>query len=249
MKKSYILVIFVFLLSAKSSFAILVVENINKKLSGDTTVIDLSFGPLAAPLFTFNYFAIPGSISITGKITSEYNSSLLAEPIGGGNYTPTRLYNNADFSTMSNYARSPIFIHNNNLTFDNKLKGTGNNYLGARVIFPATKETIYLWILVNLNADGTELNIIKLGYEDEPGKFPLTGTEGQNNPSSSLLEQLKPQLNIYPQPATDRLFVQYPTKGGIELSVYNLSGELIYSEKDFGGELQVANWPAGIYFL
>lgn len=248
MMKRKILSLFLLFQLAVTSHASLMVENVYKKVYIDSASFDLNFGPIVAPIFTFNYFNIPGSCTITGKLSTEVNSMLLADPIGGGNYHPSVIYNNSYFKSQTNYYRNPIFIHNNSLTFTNLFQGKGNNYIGARAIFPGTNDTVYFWILINLNAAGTELNILKIGYEDENGVFPLTGNEGQNNPTGLNANWL-PELKVYPNPARDFVQIELPETLIGSLSVYNLNGSLMHEAKQIQDRLQVAEWPRGIYLL
>jgi hypothetical protein len=58
-------------------------------------------------------------------------------------------------------------------------------------------------------------------------------------------------INIYPNPAQDRFTIQAP-EGIAEYAIYNLSGDLLKSEKGYGKasiESDIAHLPAGVYVL
>lgn len=229
--------------------AALVVENVYKKVNADSATFDFSFGSSSAPILTFNYFAIPGSLSITGKTSTDYNSSLLADAIGGNNFHPTLLYNSDNAAGKYNYTRTNIFLYNNNLTFTNKFAGKGNNYIGGRILYPQTGDTTYFWVLINLNSAGTELNIIKVGYEDEFNTRVLTGTEGQTKPTTGLSELAMPVLNVYPQPAREQIQIGLEQSKITGWSVYTLNGELVATSQEQLTTIDVRQMPAGVYLL
>lgn len=245
--KKILLALLLLLAIRQTSHASLIVEDIYKKVKVDSATYNQPFGPVTS-IFTFNYFQIPGSFSITGKLNVEVNSMLLADPIGGGNYHPTLLYNNTNWNSRTNFVRSPIFIQNNSLTFTNQFQGKGNNYVGGRLIF-ASGDTIYFWMLLNLNEAGNELYILKMGYDDVSGVRPVTGNEGQNNPNPTGIDvQEAPVLNVYPQPAKDQLFLSLPASEVMDVQVTNLKGELVYRSQ-FTAQVDLLNWPAGIYLM
>ena len=249
MKRIFLLSFLLISLTAQVSKAALVVENLDLKVNAANPTLDLKFSNFQAGIFAVNYFAVPGSVSFIGKITSEFSSTILAEPIGGGNYTPIRLYNNTDFTDMNTYVRQPIFLHNNNLTFTNNFKGKGNQYMGARIVFPMTNDTMYIWFLVNLNAAGDELSILKVGYDDsEFGKRPMTGLDGETKPTTGISELSTPSLNVYPQPAKDIINIEMNADLNA-YAVYALNGQLIESHQQNIPQISVAHLEKGIYIL
>ncbi|MFY8020900.1 MAG: T9SS type A sorting domain-containing protein [Bacteroidia bacterium] len=249
MKKIFLLSILFATFTAQVTKAALVVENLDLKVNAANPTLDLKFSNFQAGIFSVNYFAVPGSVSFIGKVNTEFSSTILAEPIGGGNYTPIRLYNNSDFTDFNTYFRQPIFLHNNNLTFTNNFKGKGNQYMGARIVFPMTNDTMFIWFLVNLNAAGDEFSILKVGYDDsEFGKRPLTGLDGENKPTTGMAELMAPTLNVYPQPAKD--LIQIEINADLNAySIYALNGQLIETHQQALPQISVAHLERGIYIL
>ncbi len=229
--------------------AALVVENLDLKVNAANPSLDLKFSNFAAGIFQLNYFAVPGSISFIGKVSTEFSSTVLAEPIGGGNYAPIRLYNNTDFTNLNTYIRNPIFLHNNNLTFTNNFKGKGNQYIGTRIVFPMSNDTMYVWFLINVNAAGDELSILKAGYDDDLLNVrPITGGDGENRPTTGVNEFNSFNFNVYPQPAKES--VQIELNADLKsYSIYALNGQLIEEKFNSNTTISTAHLEKGIYIL
>jgi hypothetical protein len=67
----------------------------------------------------------------------------------------------------------------------------------------------------------------------------------------STRNQNKFDIKIYPNPAQDRFTIQAP-EGIVEYTIYNLSGDLLKSEKGYGKasiESNIVHLPAGVYVL
>lgn len=247
MKKTILSISFC-LLAGLQAFSAVVEENVNLTVNSANQVGNITPSFSLASLFTINYFPVPGSMSIAGKVNADFKSRLIVDPIPQSNYHPTRIYNNTDFSGYKNYQSSPIFFDNPNLTFTNRFKGQGNQYIGGHVVFTATGDTINFWLLVNLSADGEELKVVKIGYEDESGLFPKTGTEGMNMPTG-LNELVTPSLQVYPQPAKDVLHVTMPGTEILSANLFTLNGALVSETKLSANTISVAHLPKGIYVL
>jgi hypothetical protein len=55
-------------------------------------------------------------------------------------------------------------------------------------------------------------------------------------------------LNIYPNPASTKLFIVYPQASNSSLSIYNLMGEKLISQKINGSiEIDVSTLASGVY--
>ena len=55
-------------------------------------------------------------------------------------------------------------------------------------------------------------------------------------------------IKIFPNPATNTLFIQIENNQVEEMNLINLSGQKIYQGK-FQNEINVNGYPSGIYFL
>ena len=233
----------------QTATAALVVENLDLKVNAANPSLDLKFSNFAAGIFQVNYFAVPGSISFIGKVSTEFSSFILAEPIGGGNYAPVRLYNNTDFTPLNTYIRNPIFLHNNNLTFTNNFKGKGNQYIGTRIVFPMSNDTMYVWFLINVNAAGDELSILKAGYDDDVlNTRPITGGDGENKPTTGVNEFNSFNFNLDPHPAKES--IQIELNADLKsYSIYSLNGQLIEEKMNSNSTISTAHLEKGIYIL
>ena len=58
-------------------------------------------------------------------------------------------------------------------------------------------------------------------------------------------------INLYPNPATDKLFVNYELKGGHQINILDVTGRVVYSAmyEDNFSEIDISNLFAGIYFI
>jgi len=237
-------------LFSSNLFAGLVVRDLNLVVNASNTQVGLDFDNDSQDELTFNFFIANGAISISGKLLPDFTSMMAVEPIGGGNYTPKKIYNNSSFNTEATWNKSPIFIHNPSLTFQNPFLGTGKQYIGIRKVNSA-KDTLYAWLLVELNVNGTELTIIKLGFDDTFNEPVLTGLEGENNPVGINKIENNISVNLFPQPAKDILNIQM--ENGFDISSYEISemgGKVICSAAlNFNKTIDVSSLPSGMYLL
>ena len=246
MKKT-ILSLSLLLIISLRAFSALLVENLNITVNAANPTVNITPSFVLSPLFSLNYFASANSISILGKSNAQFSSKLIADPIIQSNNHPTRIYNNANFSGYTNFYTSPIWFSNSALGFVNRFAGQGNQYVGGKAIFTAG-DTINFWMLVNLSEDGSELKVIKIGYDDESGKYPRTGTEGMNIPIG-INENLAPKLTIFPQPAIEVINIDMDGKQIISSSLLNLNGALVAQYGLNCKQIDVAQLPKGFYIL
>ena len=243
------------LLLAGQSKATLVVTTLNQKLDSAGGQLGIKIGNnVLVDAFILNYFQ-NGAFTITGKLIPELDSKVLVKPVGGGNYTPVKIYNNdSTFYGDSNWQRSPIFLYSASLSFVSEFYGKGNQYISLKVKFDSAT-TVYAWILINLDSAAHKITVLKSAYEDNPGHPAITGTEGDTKPIISTgTQQLhaNPQISVYPQPARYLLNVQFAEEENMELNyeLHNLNGELI----DNGtlknlGKINVSMLNPGFYLL
>ncbi|MDP1727103.1 MAG: T9SS type A sorting domain-containing protein [Bacteroidota bacterium] len=226
--------------------AALTVESKNLVVDSANNAVNVTFGPFVSPFFTFNYFP-NGAFSITGKLSSEFNSTLATKSVGGVNYTPVKIYNNKTFDKLTVWQKQPIFFHNPVLGFTSDFLGKGNQYIGAKAIL-SNSDILYFWMLVNLDAGGKKLTILKLGFEDVPGNPALTGNEGEN--AAGISELFLPDLNIFPQPAKNILTLDLGSDVQVAYHIYNLNGQLVQKGDAFiRKEIVVSEMEKGIYLL
>lgn len=246
MKKLYIscLLALGVLSTVKAEFK---VETLNITVNAATPSADVGVSIFMAPLFKANYFPVQGAFSFTGLLNADINTSVLSESIGGGNYTPTKVYNNRSFERVNGFNRQPVWLMHNGLEFTSKFKGTGNQYIGVRFILQMTGDTLFGWYLVNLNAAGDELKILKVGYDDE-GLSVTTGTEGENAPTTGIGEELANDLKIFPNPVVQNINLSSELKNA-SFSIYSLDGRVMQSGSVEGGVIPVDQLKSAVYVL
>lgn len=241
-----LMIFFLNVLFNKTVNAALTVESKNIVVDSTNNAVNITFGPFVSPFFTFNYFS-NGAFSITGKLSSEFNSTLVTKSIGGVNYTPVKIYNNRTFDKYTVWQKQPIFFHNPVLGFTSDFLGKGNQYIGAKAIL-SNNDILYFWMLINLDANGKKLTILKLGFENVPGNPALTGNEGEA--AVGLSELLLPDLNIFPQPATNKLNIELGSGMQFAYQIFSLNGQLVQKGDAFTRkEIVVSEMVKGIYLL
>lgn len=229
----------------KISSAAIINTDVNKTVDSVTTQYQLDITGDASYDLTFNYFA-NGAITVTGRIGTAGNFYLATATISGGNSYPIKIGNNKSFENNTTWKSNGIFIHSPNLNYTD-FKGKGNQYIGGKLTFTGGMETYYFWVLINVTADGSRLNLIKSAYENETDIPLLTGNEGATN--VSVNENIKSSIfSVYPQPANEELNII-----GIEnikkIALFNLNGQLMNDAALLNNKINVAHLPKGIYIL
>ena len=84
-----------------------------------------------------------------------------------------------------------------------------------------------------------DVHILKI---DSIGFYtPLTSTE-------EVLEQMDKQILVYPNPAKDNVNFVFGLYQNLEISIYNLMGEIILSDKyKSSATIDISNLPTGTY--
>lgn len=69
--------------------------------------------------------------------------------------------------------------------------------------------------------------------------------------TAGIEEQTISGLNVYPNPATDRITVSLTDNKAGEVSVYSVTGSLVYAATAFQStsQIDVTNWENGVYFV
>jgi unsaturated rhamnogalacturonyl hydrolase len=97
-------------------------------------------------------------------------------------------------------------------------------------------DSVYYWRIDEVNENGTTTG--------ETWRFDMEKTV-----SAAFLQNVN-SLNIYPNPASEMLFVENSEAGSM-VSVYDLSGKLFYNDilKNEKPEIDIRNWQKGIYII
>jgi len=82
----------------------------------------------------------------------------------------------------------------------------------------------------------TRYNVVKLNK----------GTVGLNEK-----DRVDNLLEIFPNPATDRLNIYFPVRGSGQIAIFDLSGKMLLNENYLGEQLQVdvSGFPSGMYLI
>ena len=197
--------------------------------------------------FTFNSFA-NGAISITGVINSGFNNYIAVAPIQDNIFQPVRVKNNQVFSAHTNWRANPIFIHSPVLNFT-EIAGKGNQYIVGRFTISGVPSFFYFYFLINLNKEGTSLNLIKCAYETDAELTFKTGNEGEEQGVGLLELHTLNNFHVYPQPALNLIRIE--TGGNVsEGKIFNLNGQLIqHNSVILNDQIDVASIPKGVYLL
>ena len=71
-----------------------------------------------------------------------------------------------------------------------------------------------------------------------------------NELQSELNQQIKSAIKIYPNPASDQLFVETGLEGNFEIEIFNVQGEKIFNQSANSNiVIPINNFSKGIYFL
>lgn len=118
-------------------------------------------------------------------------------------------------------------------------------YAGLRI--PYQGNDLYGWLKITVSADGTRFTVEEWAYNEDPkGRIYA----GQTEPEAGVTETPDQPIRIYPNPATETLFVS--TDGPSEISLFALNGTPVKQETT--GEtgfmsINVSELPAGLYFI
>jgi hypothetical protein len=108
---------------------------------------------------------------------------------------------------------------------------------------------MFVWFLINLNANGDELNILKVAYDDASfGSRPITGNDGENKPTTGLNDIQNTNFNLYPQPASETINIMMNAYLN-SYSIFNLNGQVIESQNQKETQIDVAHLPKGVYII
>ena len=97
------------------------------------------------------------------------------------------------------------------------------------LIKPETKSTIsYKWWTDNENAKYPVVQIVM----DEANEKPIVVHYLEANPFSEIIEEVdEEEIKIYPNPATEKLFVEFPKSEETYTTIYSLEGKIVINKK------------------
>ncbi|WP_299824409.1 T9SS type A sorting domain-containing protein [uncultured Pontibacter sp.] len=83
------------------------------------------------------------------------------------------------------------------------------------------------------------------------GRNRIARLIGENtSPVTGIYDEAHEQANVYPNPATERLFIQLPSIGKAYITVTDSTGRIIQKVSTFVSyELKISNFKRGVYFI
>jgi hypothetical protein len=236
------------LLITKLSLGTVLNIPINKIVDATNSEYKLDITGDGAFDFTINYFASSGAISITPRVGNGNSFALATNSLGGGSYNPVKVKNNQLFTNQPTWKSTSIFLHNASLNYSD-FAGKGNQYVVGKMNYDGNPTILYYWILVNVNAMGKQINIVKSSFENDSEIPILTGNEGESNTSILSNTILSNSLIVFPQPSSTEIEVK-TNETIVTYKIYDLNGKTLNDEKFTSNKIiSVANLPKGIYLL
>lgn len=246
--KKKIFTIISLLMAAHLSFATVVIADLNKTLNVTNSTVQIDVTGDGAFDLTFNFFEANGAMSVTPRIGNGNSFYLATGAISGTNNYPVKLKNSSTFENQTRWKSSGIFIHNSGLGYTD-FKGKGKQYIGGKMNFTGTPDTLYYWVLVELNTEGTELNIIKCGFENEANIPLATGNEAKVETTSVSSLGRNFSFQVYPNPSKGEIKIN-GISNFTQLEIFDLKGSLMKKELiNENNIIDVSNLRNGIYFL
>jgi hypothetical protein len=246
--KKKIFTIISLLVIAQFSFASVVITDLNKTLNVTNSNVQIDVTGDGGFDLTFNFFEANGAMSVTPRIGNGNSFYMATGAISGSNNFPIKLKNNSTFENQTTWKSTGIFIHNSAIGYTD-FKGKGKQYIGGKMNFTGTPDTLYYWVLVELNAAGTELNIIKCGFENEANIPLATGNEAKVETTSVSKLISNPSFQVYPNPSKGEIKINGLTNN-TQLEIFDLKGALVKNELiNENNIIDVSNLRNGIYLI
>ena len=134
------------------------------------------------------------------------------------------------------------FSYNNGLLFIDSFIPTNNTCdFQSHIQF----ESYYFSFLM----EGTDLQI---DYIDETGLIlssPLFQSMQFSSVPLGTSENIISEVKLYPNPASDKLFISFKNSNLDKIMVYSISGEKVLEVLDFENSIDVSRLSKGMYFL
>jgi len=73
-----------------------------------------------------------------------------------------------------------------------------------------------------------------------------------DNPALSIKDlDSDVQINIYPNPASDKIYVEWPSSNNLSIAIYNIMGQHVFSTKLLKekNDINISNFSSGLYFV
>lgn len=126
------------------------------------------------------------------------------------------------------------------------------NPLSIQDCFFSPKSTEWKTEIIDLNKFATESNaIIKFSYISNMGGS--INIDNINFSKDVSIENQNPEisLNIYPNPANDKVFINFTDKQVVKMQVYNMIGECVLQRElnSFKNEIDISTLSKGIYII
>ena len=92
-------------------------------------------------------------------------------------------------------------------------------------------------------------NILDINLENTPSTLVFTKVD--NEPTATNSIELGQEIDLFPNPATDRVLISIPDLIGEYLEVFNNFGQTLFEQNinDTQIELNTRDWNPGIYFV
>ena len=114
------------------------------------------------------------------------------------------------------------------------------------------QEMIFKVTLDPQGTAGTGALVYRLWDRANPGVEDTISFDFEVTPATSLAEELIAQIKVFPQPATDLVYVELPSQmGRVELDIVDLAGAVVarHNVNGTNAELDVTNLAHGMYIL
>ena len=88
-----------------------------------------------------------------------------------------------------------------------------------------------------------------------PANYNLTGNElwKLTTPDYSAVQQTpyQPLISVYPNPGSGRFYIKSEESGALQVSVMNLTGQIVLSQRMEGDQdvVEMSSYPAGTYLM
>jgi hypothetical protein len=152
-----------------------------------------------------------------------------------------------NFSTHPYYSADSFPINQAHFNIDTIIE-LENEWLSVEKVFMA--DSAYSYLHFGNFFDDENTDFIIQGSPAVDAYYTLDNVEVSMILSNADKAE-EVQIKLFPNPAQDRFTIQAP-EGIAEYAIYNLSGDLLKSEKGYGNasiESDIAHLPAGVYVL
>jgi hypothetical protein len=173
------------------------------------------------------------------------------KPITTGNATPTIYSENGKDYLMSGCERGIVFkylINRDSLrkgSFELSDSNFVDSYYDAATSIPGERSAI---AVSDINNDG-KLDYLMSGVRG--GIRMLSDSNWNQNPTVGIIEKNEDLIFVYPNPASNKIFVQYPNASqNDQIIIMDINGRIIHSvSANTYNEIDIGNLNSGTYIL